>query len=43
MLGFESSTVVVVVVGGAIGLLNGGGGWLRERHRVRKIERKREK
>ena len=24
-------------------LLNSGGGWLRERHRVREIERKREK
>ena len=36
LFGFES--VAVVVVGGVTGLLGSGGGWLRERRRVRETE-----
>ena len=51
VVGLVFGVVVATVVvwkrerygGLGIGLLNGGGGWLRERHRVREIERKREK
>ena len=36
LFGFES--MAAVVVGGVTGLFGSGGGWLRERRRVREIE-----
>ena len=41
LFGFESATMVVV--GGATGLLDNGGGWLRERERERERERNRKR